>query len=805
MLDSGPRRAAAHGELLLGLGEFLLEPLALLDELRDPPVDFANRRFHQRSEVTQLAALRVELMARGVAGRGLDATHAGRDRAFADDTDEPDVAGATHMGPAAELHRPSQSVGARQIGFTHGDDANFVAVFLTEQRPGSRLHRLVGCHYVRGDLGVAQHLRVGEILDLGDLLLVHRLGMREVEPKAIGGDQRTLLCHVIAQHLAQRLVQQVGRRVIGANVGAAGMIDGELERAADTQRAFFDRYTVAEHVARELACVGDARGEPIRMHDADVADLAAGLRVERGLVENDDAALAGGETFDLLAVAHDRLYDALGILGFVAEEIGRTGLFAQREPDRIGLGLARAGPRRARHLALAFHRGVERLDVDIDAAGSKRILGQVERKPVGVVERERDVALEPRAAAERLGLFIEDRKPALERLAKAPLLELERFGDQRLGAHQFRIGLPHLAHQHRHELEHQRILGAEQLGMAHGATHDAAEHVAAAFVARKDAVGDQERARAQVIGDHPMRDLLRADRIDAGCVGHRLDQRAEEVDRIIVVRSLQHRGDALEPHAGIDRGPRQVDALVRGDLLELHEHQVPDLDEAIAVGIGRAGRSTRDMLAVVVEDLRTRPARADLAHGPEIIRAGDTNDLAVGQPGDFFPQRERIVVIDVDGDQQALDRQLEFPGEQVPGKLDRVLLEIVTEGEVPEHLKEGVMAGRVADVVEVVVLAAGAHAFLRGDRARVGPLFQAGEHVLELHHPGVGEHQGRVVARHERRGRHGGVTVLFEKLDEGRPDLVNAAHELVSCFRRLYPFAVGTFTSVQSKGTLATL
>jgi hypothetical protein len=40
-------------------------------------------------------------------------------------------------------------------------------------------------------------------------------------------------------------------------------------------------------------------------------------------------------------------------------------------------------------------------------------------------------------------------------------------------------------------------------------------------------------------------------------------------------------------------------------------------------------------------------------------------------------------------------------------------LEIVAEGEVAEHLEEGVVAGGVADIVEVVVLAAGAHAFLR--------------------------------------------------------------------------------------------
>ena len=99
----------------------------------------------------------------------------------------------------------------------------------------------------------------------------------------------------------------------------------------------------------------------------------------------------------------------------------------------------------------------------------------------------------------------------------------------------------------------------------------------------------------------------------------RLDQRAEQVDGVVVVRALQHRGDALEPHAGVDRGPRQVDALARGELLVLHEHEVPDLDEAVAVGVGRAGRAARNVRAVVVEDFRARAARAGVAHRPEIV------------------------------------------------------------------------------------------------------------------------------------------------------------------------------------------
>ena len=68
---------------------------------------------------------------------------------------------------------------------------------------------------------------------------------------------------------------------------------------------------------------------------------------------------------------------------------------------------------------------------------------------------------------------------------------------------------------------------------------------------------------------------------------------------------------------------------------------------------------------------------------------------------------------------QPVLRQAEFLGDQVPGELDRALLEIVAEREIAEHLEEGVVARGVADIVEVVVLAAGAHAFLRRSRRAV--------------------------------------------------------------------------------------
>ncbi len=113
----------------------------------------------------------------------------------------------------------------------------------------------------------------------------------------------------------------------------------------------------------------------------------------------------------------------------------------------------------------------------------------------------------------------------------------------------------------------------------------------------------------------------------------------------------------------------------------------------------------------------------------------------------------------------------EFLGDQGPGEFDRVFLEIVAEGEIPQHLEKGVVTRGVADIVEVVVLAAGTHAFLARRGAAVGALLSAGEDVLELHHARIGEEQGRVVARHERGGRHDRVAARAEEIEESGPDV----------------------------------
>jgi len=68
-------------------------------------------------------------------------------------------------------------------------------------------------------------------------------------------------------------------------------------------------------------------------------------------------------------------------------------------------------------------------------------------------------------------------------------------------------------------------------------------------------------------------------------------------------------------------------------------------------------------------------------------------------------------------------------------------------------------------VFEVVVLSGYAQAFLGVDCPNVVAHVCSEEDVFELHHPGVGEEEGRVSAGHERRGADEFVVFGFEEVN----------------------------------------
>ena len=268
----------------------------------------------------------------------------------------------------------------------------------------------------------------------------------------------------------------------------------------------------------------------------------------------------------------------------------------------------------------------------------------------------------------------------------------------------------------------------------------------------------------------------------AGEFCRRLDQGREEVGVVVVELALDDGGDPLESHAGVDAGRGQGSESAARVAIELHEDEIPDLEVAVAfAGDAEAGPTVFNLAAgervtLIEVELRARAAGTGVAHGPEVVFLAQFENPLGGKIRapviESFGVPGHAVFALEDRGGKAILIEAHRSGEELPGERDRVFLEIVAEREVPEHLEERVMTRGQADVLEIVVFAAGADALLRRGGAVVAPGLAPQEHILELVHPRVGEEKGRVVLGNQRRTAHDLVLPLLEKLEERRTNRV---------------------------------
>ena len=172
--------------------------------------------------------------------------------------------------------------------------------------------------------------------------------------------------------------------------------------------------------------------------------------------------------------------------------------------------------------------------------------------------------------------------------------------------------------------------------------------------------------------------------------------------------------------------------------VELREHEVPDFDFAAA------GRVEEDFAA-----------RAANAVGAFAGRAGRPEVIVLAHALNLFGRQFDIVRARCCTPRRRRDRPRRrvlrrnrhpfFAGQEFPGPVDRVALEIIAEAEIAQHLEKRVVIGRAADVVDI----AGAEAFLAGRGPGELQLALAQEMVLELVHAGGREQHGGIPARHQ--------------------------------------------------------
>ena len=176
--------------------------------------------------------------------------------------------------------------------------------------------------------------------------------------------------------------------------------------------------------------------------------------------------------------------------------------------------------------------------------------------------------------------------------------------------------------------------------------------------------------------------------------------------------ALHHCGNALKPHTGINGWFRQWFHGAISTTLVLHKYQVPDLNITIQIIIFAAGRTTGDTFAMIIKNFRTGAAGAGVTHLPKIIFIQTRKTF--GTDTHFFQPDIRCFIIgNMYRYPQTFFWQAQYFRQELPGKFNRITLEIITKTKVAQHFKECVVASGVTHVFQIIMLAACTHTALR--------------------------------------------------------------------------------------------
>ena len=240
-----------------------------------------------------------------------------------------------------------------------------------------------------------------------------------------------------------------------------------------------------------------------------------------------------------------------------------------------------------------------------------------------------------------------------------------------------------------------------------------------------------------------------------------IEDLTDGIDLEHIINTLEDASETLETHAGVDVLLRELGVIAVAVVVELGEYVVPDLHEAVAVTAGLAvGRAAAASLAAVEVDLGAGAAGAG-AVLPEVVGLAEANDVSGIDADAVDPDVVCLLVVLVDGGPEELLGDLQGLGQEFPSPRNCLVFEVIAEGEVAQHLKEGAVAGGMADALKVRstdALLAGANAGARG-------LLLTREIFLHGCHTGVDQEQGFIVDRHEREGGETEMSLALKKCE----------------------------------------
>jgi hypothetical protein len=202
--------------------------------------------------------------------------------------------------------------------------------------------------------------------------------------------------------------------------------------------------------------------------------------------------------------------------------------------------------------------------------------------------------------------------------------------------------------------------------------------------------------------------------------------------------------------------------------VKLGENKVPYFDETVAVAAnGASGLAAAVFNATVKINFGAGAAGAGTDF-PEVVLFSETENAVFGKSDYVVPDIVCFTVILINGYIEFVFRKFDNFGEIFPCPRNNFFFEVVSEGEVTEHLK----VSSVTVVLTYVIDVGGTDALLAGGYSVARGFFLAKEPFFHRCHTGVDEKKALVIFREKGEAGESFMTLAFKKAEEAFADVV---------------------------------
>jgi len=323
----------------------------------------------------------------------------------------------------------------------------------------------------------------------------------------------------------------------------------------------------------------------------------------------------------------------------------------------------------------------------------------------------------------------------------------------------------------------ERLCAAEKSAVSCGSSEQSAENVASALVGGENAVAYHECGASDMVGDNAQGDVLYGVSlvVNADDGAYLLEDILNGVDLEQVVNVLHYACETLQTHAGVDVLGLELGVVAVAVVVELGEYVVPDLDDTVAVAdflevVLTDVVEVAVLLAAVVVYLRAGAA-GTASVLPEVISLAELDDTLARNSDLVSPDVSGFVVLLVDGDPQALRRDLQNLGEVLPRPCDGFMLEVVAKREVAEHFEVSSVARGLADVLDIRCT----NALLAGGDAVARRLLDTLEVLFQRGHSGVDEQDRIIPLRNQRKAVQAQVSLTLEETQVALAEIIKSS------------------------------